>query len=283
MVDGNLFPYTGAITFADPSYNPTTGHVPAARDREQSRPACCARTSTCACGSRARSGRTRSSSRSAPCSKAPRATSSGWSTRRTRPSCVPVVVGEWKGEGWLISEGLNDGDKVVVDGGVRLTQGAPVKAAAVRAAGRADGDAREGHGAEPPYPAAAPSSVAIYFPTGTVDARRGRAARGAHRGGRVRRHRHADRRSPATPTRPATPRPTSSSRRSARTAVRDELVTAGRRAQAHRARAAGQRHRQRQRRPGAPGRRRRRSNRPAAPACSRGSSSSARSSRRSSR
>ena len=25
MVDGNLFPYTGAITFADPSYNPTTG------------------------------------------------------------------------------------------------------------------------------------------------------------------------------------------------------------------------------------------------------------------
>src|SRR4029453_7861271 len=25
MVDGNIFPYTGAITFADPSYNPTTG------------------------------------------------------------------------------------------------------------------------------------------------------------------------------------------------------------------------------------------------------------------
>jgi membrane fusion protein (multidrug efflux system) len=25
MVDGNLFPYTGRITFADPSYNPTTG------------------------------------------------------------------------------------------------------------------------------------------------------------------------------------------------------------------------------------------------------------------
>ncbi len=25
MVDGNLFPYTGTITFADPSYNPTTG------------------------------------------------------------------------------------------------------------------------------------------------------------------------------------------------------------------------------------------------------------------
>jgi membrane fusion protein (multidrug efflux system) len=25
MVDGNPFPYTGQITFADPSYNPTTG------------------------------------------------------------------------------------------------------------------------------------------------------------------------------------------------------------------------------------------------------------------
>ena len=52
------------------------------------RPACSGRTSTCACGSRARSIRTRSSCRSARSSKAPRATSSGSSTSRTRPSCA---------------------------------------------------------------------------------------------------------------------------------------------------------------------------------------------------
>ena len=70
-----------------PVVQPADRHVPAARDRRQSGRACCARTSTCARGCRARSGRTRSSCRSAPCSRARRATSSGWSTRTARPSC----------------------------------------------------------------------------------------------------------------------------------------------------------------------------------------------------
>ncbi len=41
----------------------------------------------------------------------------------------PVVVGDWNVEGWLISEGLETGEQVVVDGGIRLTPGATVKAA----------------------------------------------------------------------------------------------------------------------------------------------------------
>jgi outer membrane protein OmpA-like peptidoglycan-associated protein len=76
----------------------------------------------------------------------------------------PVVVGEWKGDGWLISEGLNSGDKVVVDGGIRLTQSAPVKASPYVAAAAAPG--AKGKPAGAPYPAAAPSSVAVYFAMG---------------------------------------------------------------------------------------------------------------------
>ena len=41
----------------------------------------------------------------------------------------PVVVGDWyRGDGWIVSEGLAAGDQIVVDGGVRLAQGAAVTA-----------------------------------------------------------------------------------------------------------------------------------------------------------
>ena len=89
----------------------------------------------------------------------------------------PVVVGEWKGEGWLISEGLNQGDKVVVDGGIRLTQAAPVKASPyVPTAPAASAKSKSG-GA--PYPAASPSAVSIYFAAGqaTLDTNAQRAVR----------------------------------------------------------------------------------------------------------
>ncbi len=47
----------------------------------------------------------------------------------------PVEVGSWIGDDWFVESGLNAGDVVVVDGMVRLTPGAPVKAiAAVKAA-----------------------------------------------------------------------------------------------------------------------------------------------------
>jgi len=38
----------------------------------------------------------------------------------------PVVVGDWRGDDWIITEGLNTGDQVVVDGGIRLTPGVDV-------------------------------------------------------------------------------------------------------------------------------------------------------------
>jgi membrane fusion protein (multidrug efflux system) len=39
----------------------------------------------------------------------------------------PVQVGEWAGDGWIIESGLNSGDKVVLDGVMKIGPGAPVQ------------------------------------------------------------------------------------------------------------------------------------------------------------
>ena len=39
----------------------------------------------------------------------------------------PVQVGDWYGDQWIINSGLQAGDRVVVDGAVRLQPGAPVQ------------------------------------------------------------------------------------------------------------------------------------------------------------
>src|SRR5262245_9157258 len=41
----------------------------------------------------------------------------------------PVEVGEWAGENWVITKGLNQGDKVITDGVMKLGPGAPVRIA----------------------------------------------------------------------------------------------------------------------------------------------------------
>jgi membrane fusion protein, multidrug efflux system len=129
MVDGNLFPYTGAITFADPSYNPTTDTF--LLRATVNNPAGVLRPNQYV---RVRlTGAIRPNAVVVP-QRAIQQSAKGhfvWVVNaQSQAELRPVVVGEWKGEGWLISEGLTNGDKVVVDGGVRLTAGAPVKAAA---------------------------------------------------------------------------------------------------------------------------------------------------------
>ena len=42
----------------------------------------------------------------------------------------PVQVGEWAGDGWIIESGLKAGDRVVVDGVMKIGPGAPVQVAA---------------------------------------------------------------------------------------------------------------------------------------------------------
>lgn len=61
----------------------------------------------------------------------------------------PVTVGPLDGDLWLIAEGLKDGEQVVVDGGLKLAPGVPVKAlspeeaAAAQAAGANNPAARD--------------------------------------------------------------------------------------------------------------------------------------------
>ena len=171
MVDGNLFPYTGAITFADPSYNPTTGTF--LLRATVNNPAGVLRPNQYV---RVRlTGSIRPNAVVVP-QRAVQQSAKGhfvWvANAQNKAELRPVTVGEWKGEGWLISEGLATGDKVVVDGGVRLSAGADVKTAAYTP----PAPAAKSYSAPPAYPAATPSAVHVLFDKGqstlNPDARR---------------------------------------------------------------------------------------------------------------
>ena len=180
MVDGNLFPYSGLITFADPSYNATTGTF--LLRATVNNPAGVLRPNQYV---RVRlRGAIRPDAVIVP-QRAVQQSAKGhflWVINaKSEAELRPVVVGEWKGDGWLIAEGLANGEKVVVDGGIRLTQGAQVKAAAyvppaIPAAASGKGKAgtapaagaagKAGTAAGTYPPGTGPSSVAIYFAQG---------------------------------------------------------------------------------------------------------------------
>jgi membrane fusion protein, multidrug efflux system len=169
MVDGNLFPYTGVITFADPSYSPSTGTF--LLRATVNNPAGVLRPNQYV---RVRlKGAIRPNAVVIP-QRAVQQSAKGhfvWVVNKDNAAELrPVTAGEWKGDGWFISEGLAEGDRVVVDGGVRLSQGAPVKAKPFAPAPAA---------APPsglPAPAATPSGVHVFFAKGQatldVDAQR---------------------------------------------------------------------------------------------------------------
>ena len=162
MVDGNLFPYTGRITFADPSYNPTTGTF--LLRATVNNPAGVLRPNQYV---RVRlKGAIRPNAITIP-QRAVQQSAKGhfvWLVSKdNQVEARPVVVGEWIGSDWLISEGLNSGEKVVVDGAIRLTQGAAVTPSPYVPAPTA---ANTGVSGVPVTSAATPSSVSIYFPRG---------------------------------------------------------------------------------------------------------------------
>jgi membrane fusion protein (multidrug efflux system) len=126
LVDGSLYPYTGRITFAEPSYNPQTGTflVRASIKNPDGllRPNQYVRARV--------KGFVRPNAIVIP----QRAVQQGakghfaWVvTKEGTADYRPVTVGEWQGNDWFITDGLNAGDQVVVDGGLALHPGAPVK------------------------------------------------------------------------------------------------------------------------------------------------------------
>jgi membrane fusion protein (multidrug efflux system) len=54
-----------------------------------------------------------------------------------KASFRPVTVGRWRGDGWLVEDGLANGETIVVDGALRLRAGAAVKVTGPHTAGTA--------------------------------------------------------------------------------------------------------------------------------------------------
>jgi membrane fusion protein (multidrug efflux system) len=125
LVDGTLFPHTGKITFAEPSYNAQTGtfllRASVKNPDGLLRPNQYVRARM--------KGAVRPKAILVP-QRAVQQGSKGhfvWVVDQdNKAEQRPVVVGEWHGEDWFIFEGLHAGERVVVDGGLTLRPGMTV-------------------------------------------------------------------------------------------------------------------------------------------------------------
>jgi membrane fusion protein (multidrug efflux system) len=133
LVDGTVFPHTGRVTFTDPAFNAQTGTflIRATLDNPQGllRPNQYVRV------------RVRGATRPNAILVPQRAVLQGsrghfvWVVDKDgKAENRPVTVGDWVGNDWHIVEGLHGGDRVVVDGGLKLGAGAPLDAKALAAA-----------------------------------------------------------------------------------------------------------------------------------------------------
>jgi outer membrane protein OmpA-like peptidoglycan-associated protein len=156
LVDGSPYPHQGRITFADPSFNSQTGtfQVRASVINPDGllRPNQFVRVKV--------KGAVRPNAVLVP----QRAVQQGakghfvWVVKEGKAELRPVKVGDWLGSDWFISEGLNKGEEVVVDGVLTLAPGAPVAAkplavAPAAAVAPAQPAAAAGKGAGPQAPA----------------------------------------------------------------------------------------------------------------------------------
>ncbi|HOW47816.1 MAG TPA: efflux RND transporter periplasmic adaptor subunit [Rubrivivax sp.] len=155
QADGSLFPFTGRITFADPSFNPQTGTflIRAAVDNPKGvlRPNQYVRA------------RLKGAIRPNAILVPQRAVQQGGKGHfvwiidaEGKAQLRPVTVGEWYGDGWFIDEGLHAGDQLVIDGAQRLAAGAAPKVTAF--VPRAE--------LPPPSAAAPAASIRVQFDSG---------------------------------------------------------------------------------------------------------------------
>jgi membrane fusion protein (multidrug efflux system) len=123
LVDGQVFPHTGRVTFTDPAYSAQTGTflIRATVDNPKGllKPNQYVRVRV--------KGATRPNAILVP----QRAVLQGakghfvWVVDKdSKAENRPVTVGDWSGDDWVVLDGLRAGDRVVVDGGLKLSPGA---------------------------------------------------------------------------------------------------------------------------------------------------------------
>ncbi len=125
LADGSRYKHAGHITFADATYNQNTGsfliRAEFPNPEGQLRPGQFVRVAV--------SGISRPNAFRVPqkaVQQGPRGTYV-WVVKDGKALQRPVQTGEWSGDDWVIRQGLNDGDQVIVDGFMRLAPQAPVK------------------------------------------------------------------------------------------------------------------------------------------------------------
>ena len=126
LADGSVFPVRGRITFADAAFSQETGtflvraEVP--NPNGQLRPGQFVRVKI--------HGATRPNSILLPqraIQEGPRGSFVWVVDKDSKAAPRPVLAGEWIGDNWLVSGGLKDGERVVVDGTLQLAPGVPLK------------------------------------------------------------------------------------------------------------------------------------------------------------
>jgi membrane fusion protein (multidrug efflux system) len=132
LSDGTLHPRTGKLDFSDARVNPQTGSIEARaiipNDGQLLRPGQFVRAIL--------EGGVRPAALAVP----QRAVLEGPSGKMVllvnaegKVEPRPVQIGEWAGEDWIITSGLNPGDRVIVDGMVKARPGAQVQVAELKA------------------------------------------------------------------------------------------------------------------------------------------------------
>jgi membrane fusion protein, multidrug efflux system len=128
LADGKVYPHRGHINFAEPSFNKETGtflvRTELPNPEGKLRPGQFVRAKVI--------GSTRPEAILIP----QRAVLQGakghyvWVVDNDGKAKQRVVeAGDWRGDDWFISEGLRDGDRVIVDGAIRVAADAPLKVA----------------------------------------------------------------------------------------------------------------------------------------------------------
>ena len=143
LADGSIYPHTGKLTFANPSFDPKTGtfliRATVKNPDRVLRPNQYVRIRI--------KGAIRPNAILVP-QRAVQQSSKGqfvWVVgKEDKAEMRPVIVGEWEGNDWFIYSGLQAGDRVVVDGALTLRPGASVKVHPLAEKGEASGTAASG-------------------------------------------------------------------------------------------------------------------------------------------